>query len=140
ARKSGDKSDDTANAYIFARGEELIALITVTSGEDSGQWDMYALKTANLGTRRFMTATEIASYSGGNVKIAAVQDDVIPVLYARENDKFVLYLLASDATKAAIAAHRISGTVTHHGNADGKDKDGDDFKYDDVELTASPQD
>jgi hypothetical protein len=107
-------------------GEATAVFIDLPVPVKSGDWGTYALKISALGPYRYLNSR--TRFSDGKPAEGAEAESSFPLLYRIDGSgRLVLYLLDEDATKAAVAAGKIAGTV-------GSGSLGD------VTLTASPRD
>ncbi|MBS0273713.1 MAG: hypothetical protein JSR55_04775 [Proteobacteria bacterium] len=112
--------------HFLPAGDNTITVVMVQAGsEPDGGWMVASITTAMLGGNHIMNAQ--LKFSDGK----AENDDrpgTIPLLYRFEGlNRMVLYLMDEDATKAAIRAHKIAGTV-------------EQGQFGDATITASPKD
>ena len=108
-----DKDSPATTYFHFLANEDstfTLVGVTTRNGEDKGGWGTYALTTAVLDGHRYINAREMMD--DGKFATADEQKTNIPLLYTVSGDTLTLYLLDEDLTAAAIAAHKIDGTVT----------------------------
>ncbi|GEM_PF-836025 len=127
--RSADKSDKNADAAYFhflpqPDGSFTLVMTPYKPAKDSGEWSVYRLQTATLGTNRFINAQEVSN----NGK---APDDsltrIFPLLYrAGKGGQITLYLVDEDAAKAAIQSGKIKGEI-------------EQGSYGDVHITADAQ-
>ncbi len=127
-RGKSDQSTDERGLYFhfLPAGDNTITVVMVQAGsEPDGDWMVASITTATLGGNHIMNVQ--LKFSDGK----AEDDDrpgTIPLLYRFEGpNRMVLYLMDEDATKAAIQAHKIAGTV-------------EQGQFGDATITASPKD
>ena len=125
-RGKSDQSDERGLYFHFLpAGDNTITVVMVQAGgEPDGDWMVATITTATLGGNHIMNAQ--LKFSDGK----AEDDDrpgTIPLLYRFEGPgRLALYLMDEDATKAAIKAHKIAGTV-------------EPGQFGDATITASPK-
>jgi hypothetical protein len=121
-------SDSDHEAFIAILpgddGNATAVFIDMPMPVKSGDWATYALTTAKLGNYRYMNAR--GTFADGHPADGPDAQNLFPLYYRIDPDgSLLLYLLDEDATKAAVKAGKIAGTV-------GSGTTGD------VMLTASP--
>jgi hypothetical protein len=126
-RGKSDQSTDDRGLYFhfLPTADNTITVVMVQAGaEPDGDWMVASITTATLGGNHIMNAQ--MKFSDGK----ADEDNhpgTIPLLYRFEGpNRLVLYLMDEDATKAAIQAHKITGTV-------------EQGQFGDATITASPK-
>jgi hypothetical protein len=118
--------EDRAVYFHFLPADDgHITVVLVQSGaEPDGDWSVASITTATLGNNHLMNAQ--LTFSDGHADEDDASHGSVPVLYRFEGNRLVLYLMDEDATKAAIRAHQIAGTV-------------EDGQFGDATITAAPK-
>lgn len=119
----GNDKKDEGTLYIHflpatsPDGPEITGVWVVTkNGKSDGELNIYVLRTAKLGDNGFIDVVKFTN-PDTQTKPGAAPDNglngnTIPLLYTiGKHRTLTLYLLDEDATKAAIAAGKIAGTV-----------------------------
>lgn len=111
-RGKSDQSTDDRGLYFhfLPTSDNTITVVMVQAGpEPDGDWMIASITTATLGGNHIMNAQ--IKFSDGKAEEDS-REGTIPLLYRFEGpNRLVLYLMDEDATKAAIQAHKITGTV-----------------------------
>lgn len=125
--KTGN-SDDERDIYFhfLPQGDNTITVVMVQAGtEPDGDWSVATVTTATLGNNHILNAQ--LQFSDGKPDDNDPPRGTVPVLYRFESpNRLVLYLMDEDATKAAIRAHQITGTV-------------EEGQFGDATITATPK-
>lgn len=124
--KSDQSTDDRGLYFHFLPGTDgAITVVMVQAGaQPDGDWMVASITTATLGENHIMNAQLM--FSDGKAEDSD-RPGTIPLLYRFEGpNRIVLYLMDEDATKAAIQAHKIAGTV-------------EPGQFGDATITASPK-
>jgi hypothetical protein len=94
--------------------------------DKTGDWSVYTLQTATLGSYQYMNAQEISNNGKASDMVGAGKN--FPILYRINGDgALVLYLMDEKAVKSAIKAGKIAGTI-------------EQGQFGDIALTAAPAD
>jgi hypothetical protein len=96
--------------HFLPQEDGSITVILVESGEKpDGDWNLITLTTGKAGANRFMNARMLSS--NGKPETGA-PSGTVPVLYRLDGKgRMTLYLMDETATKAAITAGKIKGTI-----------------------------
>ncbi|HEY7978520.1 MAG TPA: hypothetical protein VID67_10020 [Rhizomicrobium sp.] len=124
--KSDQSTDDRGLYFHFLPAtDNTITVVMVQAGaQPDGDWMVASITTATLGGNHIMNAQ--LKFSDGKADEDS-HEGTIPLLYRFEGpNRVVLYLMDEDATKAAIQAHKIAGTV-------------EQGQFGDAVITASPK-
>lgn len=123
------QNDDDRNVYFhfLPAADGTITVVLVQGGnEPDGDWSVASITTATVGNNHIMNAR--LTFNDGKVDEEDTARNTMPLLYRFEGpNRLVLYLMDEDATKAAIQAHKIAGTV-------------EPGQFGDATITASPKD
>jgi len=116
-RAPGDKEHRPTYLHFLPRLEGPMAVLMVEGGpQPDGDWNEVSVTTARFGTFGFMNARLI---SGNGKSIEDQPEGTIPLLYRfGAKGRLLLYLPDETATKAAIKAGKIKGTITDNGKGD----------------------
>jgi hypothetical protein len=116
-RAPGDKEHRPTYLHILPRLDGPMAVIMVEGGpQPDGDWNEIAVTTARFGAYGFMNVRLI---SANGKPVDDQPGGTIPVLYRFDaKGDLMLCLPDEDATKAAIKAGKIKGTVTDNGKGD----------------------
>ncbi|MGN6516297.1 MAG: hypothetical protein ACTHLR_10725 [Rhizomicrobium sp.] len=127
-RGKTDNSSDARDIYFhfLPQGDNTMTVVMVQAGtEPDADWSVASVTTATLGNNRIMNAQ--LQFSDGKPDDSDPPRGTVPVLYRFEGpNRVVLYLMDEDATKAAIRAHQIAGTV-------------EEGQFGDASITATPK-
>ena len=124
-RMQNDEEREVYFHFLPATDGTITVVMVQAGTEPDGDWTVAAITTATLGTNHFMNAQ--LQFSDGKADDEDAARGTVPLLYRFEGaNKLVLYLMDEDATKAAIQAHQISGTV-------------EQGQFGDATITASPK-
>ena len=122
------QNDDERDVYFhfLPSDDGTITVVLVQGGtQPDGDWSVASVTTATVGSNRIMNARLI--FNDGKPDEDDMARNTIPLLYRFEGpNHLVLYLMDEDATKAAIQAHKITGTV-------------EPGQFGDAVITASPK-
>jgi len=125
--KMHNDEDRDVYFHFLPQADGTIAVVMVQSGaQPDGDWSVATITTATLGSNHFMNAR--LTHNGDSDDDDAGQHGTVPLLYRMTGpDKIALFLMDEDATKAAIKAHDIPGTV-------------EPGQFGDAVITAAPKD
>lgn len=104
----------SGSSYIHILGNSdgtmTALLITPPRKENLGEWSQYRLRTARLGTNRFMNAQEIGN--NGEVSHGPLAEQHVVLLYrALSPNRVAIYAMDEKAAAAAIRAGQIAGEI-----------------------------
>ena len=127
-RAKMDSSDDERPVYFhfLPSGDNTITVVMVQGGDKpDGDWTVAGATTVNLGANHIMNAQ--LQFSDGKPADEDMARGTVPLLYRFDGPTHLsLFLMDEDATKAAIKAHRITGTV-------------EEGQFGDAVITAQPK-
>lgn len=122
------QNDEQRDVYFhfLPSADGTITVVMVQSGsEPDGDWSAASITTATVGNNHIMNAR--LTFNNGKPDEDDMARNTMPLLYRFEGpNRLVLYLMDEDATKAAIKAHKIAGTV-------------EPGQFGDATITASPK-
>lgn len=122
------QNDEQRDVYFhfLPSGDGTITVVLVQGGaEPDGDWSVASVTTTAVGGNHIMNAR--LTFNNGKADEEDMGRNTIPLLYRFEgSNRLVLYLMDEDATKAAIRAHKIAGTV-------------EPGQFGDATITASPR-
>lgn len=127
-RGKSDTAGDNRDIYFhfLPQGDNSMTVVMVQAGtQPDGDWSVASVTTATLGNNHIMNAQ--MQFSDGKPDDDEPANGTVPVLYRFEGpNRVMLYLMDEDATKAAIRAHAITGTV-------------EEGQFGDATITAPPK-
>lgn len=125
--KMKNAEDRDVYFHFLPSADGKITVVMVQGGsQPDGDWTVATITTATLGQNHIMNAQ--IQFSDGKPDDEDMARGTAPLLYRFDNpNRVTLFFMDEDATKAAIRAHKIAGTV-------------EDGQFGDATITASPRD
>ncbi|HEY2032093.1 MAG TPA: hypothetical protein VGH02_00250 [Rhizomicrobium sp.] len=107
------KNDEQRDVYFhfLPSADGTMTVVLVQGGtEPDGDWSVASITTATVGNNHIMNAR--LTFNNGKPDEEDMARNTMPLLYRFDGpNHLTLYLMDEDATKAAIQAHKIAGTV-----------------------------
>ena len=124
--QNADQSDPDVYFHFLPMADGTITVVLVQSGnKPDGDWSVASITTATLGGNHFVNAK--LKFSDGKIEADSDGPNTTPLLYRFDGPKHMtLSFLDEDATKAAIKAGEIKGTV-------------EEGQFGDAVITADPK-
>jgi hypothetical protein len=109
----GQSDENSASGYMSFLGDDdgamTAVLVSLPYGTDPGDWEVYRVRAATLGSKHYMTASEI--YVKGQPAPAGDGIANVVILYRIDGRKLTLYTLDTKAVIAAIKRGELKGVI-----------------------------
>jgi hypothetical protein len=122
---SVDDGKETGYLAFLANDDDTMTALVISPGKTTGEWESYSLRTATLGTNRFINAREEMKNGKTEEDDQTASLDIVLLYRFQKNGKLALYMIDEAAAKAAIKAGKIPGTI-------------DSGDFGDAHITAEP--
>lgn len=107
---------DASFHFMLAKDGGFDIVVAMAEGGRDDGWTAFTAHTAMLGQNRILNV--VMTYDKNEPVTGGLKNANIPLLYVRKGRTLTLYLLDEDATKAAIRAGTLKGTISEGANGD----------------------